>query len=193
MTLSLRDRRRLETARDIQQATLKLATARGLDSVTTEAIAAAAGVSTRTFFNYYPNKEAAAIGIPPGFRDEDKLELRKGRAALSADIKLFLDRHMAALTKDEATLRMVRKIVRSNAKASSVLDRFLLAERDELAECLRARVDDTHTATALAANAVACTSRAIHLWENDENVPLTQALDTVWAGQLAAARLLADC
>lgn len=28
----------------------------GLEDVTTDEIAAASGVSTRTFFNYYPNK-----------------------------------------------------------------------------------------------------------------------------------------
>ena len=191
MTLTLRDRRRLETAREIQQATLKLAMAGGLDDVTTEAIAEAVGISTRTFFNYYPNKESAAIGIPPGFRDADKAALRSGRGPLADDIKTFLDKHMAALAKDETTLRMVRNVVHSNAKASGVLDRIHLAERDEMVECLRARVPDVHVAVALASNAATCTSRAIHLWENDESVPLAQALDRVWAGQIAAARLLA--
>ena len=191
MTLSLRERRRLETARDIQQATLELALAEGLEVITADAIAAAAGVSTRTFFNYYPNKESAAIGTPPGFRAEDKAALRTGRNALAVDLKQFLDRHMAALAEDETTLRMVRKVVHANAKASGVLDRFHLAERDELAECLRARVEDEQVAMALATNATACSSRAIYLWENDESVPLAEALDRVWAGQIAAARLLA--
>lgn len=67
MTLSLRQKRRQETARDIQRATLELALARGLEHVTTEEIAQVAGVSTRTFFNYFNNKEAAAIGIPQAF------------------------------------------------------------------------------------------------------------------------------
>lgn len=191
MTLSLRERRRLQTARDIQRATLKLALAEGLDAITTDAIAAAAGVSTRTFFNYYPNKEAAAIGTPPGFRDEDKAALRAGRNALAVDLKQFLDRHMAALAEDETILRMVGKVVHANSKASGLLDRVVLGECTELAECLRARVNDDQVAMALAANATACTARAIHLWENDESVSLAEALDRVWAGQIAAARLLA--
>ncbi|QPM92192.1 TetR/AcrR family transcriptional regulator [Pseudooceanicola algae] len=190
MTLSLRDRRRLETAREIQQATLRLAMREGFDAVTTEAIAAEAGISTRTFFNYYPNKESSAIGVPPGYRTEDKAALRTGTGPLATDIKAFLDRHMMALAENEETLRMVRKIVRANAKASGVLDRIHLDERDELAECLRPRVNDVHVAIALAANAAACTSRAIHLWENEDSVPLAQALDTIWAGQVTAARLL---
>jgi AcrR family transcriptional regulator len=191
MTLNLRDRRRLETAREIQQATLKLAMAGGLDGVATEAIAEAAGVSKRTFFNYYPNKESAAIGTPPSFRAEDMAALRAGGNALATDIKAFLDKHMAALAENETTLRMVRKVVHANIKASSVLDRFQLAKRDELAECLRARVNDEQVALALATNAMACTSQAIHLWENEESVPLAKALDIIWTGQIAAARLLA--
>ena len=51
MTLPLRERRRQETALLIQRATLELAMENGLDAVTTDAIAAASGVSTRTFFN----------------------------------------------------------------------------------------------------------------------------------------------
>ncbi len=76
MTLSLRERRRQQTARDIQLATLDLAVKKGLENVTTEEIAATTGISTRTFFNYYTNKETAAVGARPPFR-----RLRKKRYA----------------------------------------------------------------------------------------------------------------
>lgn len=164
----------------------------GLDAITTGAIAVSAGISTRTFFNYYPNKEAAAIGMPPAFRDADKAALSTGRNALATDIKQFLDKHIAALAEDEKTLRMVRKVVHANIKAGSVLDRVLLAKRDELAECLRARIDDEQVALSLATNAMSCTSRAIHFWESEESVPLSQAFDIIWVGQIAAARLLSS-
>ena len=187
----LREKRRRETARDIQHATLELALAHGLDNITTEEIAAAAGVSTRTFFNYYPNKEAAAIGSPPGHREEDKAALRDGTRPLDADLKWFLGRHIAALAEDERTLHMVRKVVQSNAKASAVL-RLLWAEREELTDCLDARVKDRQVAMALADIAVGCITRAIHLWESEEAVPLQSAFDRAWAGQIAASRVLAQ-
>ncbi|WP_424932941.1 TetR/AcrR family transcriptional regulator [Amaricoccus macauensis] len=192
MTLPLRERRRQETARDIQLATLKLALDQGLENVTTEAIAAAAGVSARTFFNYYPNKESAAVGRPPGFREEDKTALRHGTAPIARDLKLFLDRHMASLIAEEETLRMVRTVVHSNAKALGVLDGYLVSERDEVADCLFERVKDRQIAMALADNAVCCTSRAIHLWEGQQSLPLVEALDMVWEGQIAASRRLSD-
>ncbi|PVB60975.1 TetR/AcrR family transcriptional regulator [Labrenzia sp. 011] len=190
MTLSLRQRRRLETARDIQKATLELAISHGLENVTTEEIAASAGVSTRTFFNYYSNKEAAAIGVPPGFREEDKDALRQGTASLASDLKLFLDRHMGRLAADEAVLRMVGSVLRSNEKARGILDGFLASERHELTECLCARVNDRQVAAALASNATNATERAISLWEQEENLSLVAALDIIWEGVMSAARLL---
>ncbi|WP_278922681.1 TetR/AcrR family transcriptional regulator [Pseudophaeobacter profundi] len=62
MGMNLRERRRLQTARDIQMAAVTVALRNGLDQTTTEAIAIEAGISTRTFFNYYNNKQAAILG-----------------------------------------------------------------------------------------------------------------------------------
>jgi AcrR family transcriptional regulator len=192
MTLSLRQRRRSETAREIQNATLSLALLRGLDTITTEEIAVAAGVSTRTFFNYFTNKESATIGSPPGYREDDLTALRTGTASLGIDLKQFLDRHMEALASDEALLRKVRKIAQTSAKARSILDGYLKAECDDLADCLCGRVKNRQIAEALANNAVNTTARAIFLWEHDQGIELAKALDIVWEGQIAASRLLAS-
>ncbi|SNT73887.1 TetR/AcrR family transcriptional regulator [Paracoccus seriniphilus] len=190
MTLSLRQKRRQETARDIQRATLELALARGLEHVTTEEIAQVAGVSTRTFFNYFNNKEAAAIGIPPGFRDEDTTALRNGKGSLAADLKRFLDRHIQLLAADMDVLRMVRQVVHANLKARLALDRILETEYDELADCLHARLGDRDIALALADHAVSCTKRAITLWEGQQDMTLAAALDRAWASHIAAAGIL---
>lgn len=57
--MGLRERRRRQTSADIRGAAVRLAQARGWDKVTIEEICVQAGISTRTFFNYFPNKEAA--------------------------------------------------------------------------------------------------------------------------------------
>jgi AcrR family transcriptional regulator len=57
MTESLRDRQRAQILADIRRAAFRLFVERGYDTVTTEEIASAAGVSPRTFFRYVPAKE----------------------------------------------------------------------------------------------------------------------------------------
>lgn len=60
-TGSLRDRRRAELLSQIQQTAHRLFAERGFDTVTTEDIAAAAGVSISTYFRYAPTKEGLLI------------------------------------------------------------------------------------------------------------------------------------
>jgi AcrR family transcriptional regulator len=68
--VSLRERKKHETRHAISSAALELALAQGPANVTVEDIAAAAQVSARTVFNYFPNKDAAILGIDPSRRRE---------------------------------------------------------------------------------------------------------------------------
>jgi AcrR family transcriptional regulator len=70
MSEGLRERKKAETRRALMSAALRLAEERGPDGVTVEAIAEAAGVSARTFFNYFPSKEDAVIGLAPAHTSE---------------------------------------------------------------------------------------------------------------------------
>jgi AcrR family transcriptional regulator len=62
---SLRERKKLATRRTLQRVALDLVAQRGYSRVTVEDIAEAAEVSPRTFFNYFPSKEAALLGADP--------------------------------------------------------------------------------------------------------------------------------
>lgn len=191
MTLPLREKRKQETARHIQITTLELATQKGLENVTTEEIASASGVSVRTFFNYYPNKEAAAVGRPPKLTEEQKTALRTGTAPIGVEIKQLLDQRIANLSAQENVIRMLGGIFKSNEKTRGILEGFLAEERDEMAEALRDRVGNPQTATAIAIHFSSAVGGAIMLWEQADDLTLRAALDAVWQGMIEASQLLA--
>ncbi|MQY09090.1 TetR family transcriptional regulator [Actinomadura macrotermitis] len=59
--LGLRERKKAATRAALSRAAARLAVRRGVAAVTVEEIAAAAGVSPRTFHNYFPGKEEAIV------------------------------------------------------------------------------------------------------------------------------------
>ncbi len=67
----LRERKRLATRRAIQVAAITLVAENGLDKLTVDEIGRVADISPRTFFNYFPTKEAALIGDAPSMPDDD--------------------------------------------------------------------------------------------------------------------------
>ncbi|MCX4786284.1 MULTISPECIES: acyl-CoA-like ligand-binding transcription factor [unclassified Streptomyces] len=59
--VGLRERKKEATRQAVHEATLRLAIEHGFDHVTVEAVADAAGISRRTFSNYFTGKEDALL------------------------------------------------------------------------------------------------------------------------------------
>ncbi|XGX79339.1 hypothetical protein LQK93_02141 [Terrabacter sp. BE26] len=105
----LRERKKRETRRALNLAALDLVEEKGFGAVTTEEIAARAGVSARTFFNYFPSKEAAVLGSTAE-------ELESYAAALEEDVP------------GEPPLESLRRIL-AGVLAPASVDRALRAKR----------------------------------------------------------------
>lgn len=87
---SLRERKKAETWIAIHEAAASLAQQRGLEQATVEVIAEAAGVSPRTFFNYFPTKEDAVLGLREPVLDPVESARLTGASDLLGQVTLLL-------------------------------------------------------------------------------------------------------
>jgi AcrR family transcriptional regulator len=165
---TLRTRKKAATRQSLHEAALRLAMAHGLDGVTVEDIADEAGVSRRTFSNYFANKEDAILHSDRE-RMRRLLSLLIARPAEEgswlalrrAAVDLYVDRVMPAPEWVEQ-LRLLRRhpslLARQSADQTAV-------ER-ELAAVLVARDADidTELARLMATTFLAASRTAGGLW-----------------------------
>jgi AcrR family transcriptional regulator len=70
----LRERKKQQTRRAIHEAAYRLVDEHGLEGTTIDQICHEADVSSRTFFNYFPSKMAAALGLTEEPVDAEAVE-----------------------------------------------------------------------------------------------------------------------
>lgn len=80
----LRARKQRRTRQAIHRAAVELASERGPDAATVADISDRVGISPRTFFNYFPTKEDAIVGMHEGLPTD--AELDRFRAGTSPDL-----------------------------------------------------------------------------------------------------------
>jgi len=139
--IGLRERKRAQTRRRLEEAAIGLALRDGLDNVTIDAISERAEVSRRTFFNYFDSKDDAILGVSPPDVSPETLTRHLARYDGSDLVESIIGLIIAVLgpSIDEPALHQSRlEVIRqhlSDAKVFKVGHRkvsvFIVGKTDE--------------------------------------------------------------
>jgi AcrR family transcriptional regulator len=186
--MGLRARKKLATETALLEAALDLFQARGYDETTVQHITDTAGVSQRTFFRYFPTKDAVLLTEHTRREADLRAMLARRPAEEPGDLALAILLHLAAEVSDEA--RSARTRTEAFAAVPSLADRFA-GHHDRLAgiiaghvaDSLGVGVDADPRPALVASQVVACWTTAVHLWvvggmEGDLRAALIDILTT---------------
>jgi AcrR family transcriptional regulator len=180
----LRERKRRETLQRISEAGLELFLAKGYEATTLDEIAAAAGISRRTFFYYFESKDELLLAYVGGYADALKaLVLESSSAGEPIDVvrdalvKLssrFNERKMIATTR----LMRENEVLRARNQAQHL--KFEQAVTDGLSK-LWPRKDRRDRLRVVAMMAMGALRLAVDAWlEQDGKRPLVKHIEEVF-------------
>lgn len=139
--VGLRERRRLETRSEIHRAAVDLVLERGMAQVTVDDIAAAAGVSARTFFNYFPTKRDALVAARPPL---DEARIRQFVAGsgdrLIDDLRDLLVDYANHSQRDRDEIRRLHQLIEDNPELSPLVQQRFLEYEGALAQAIAERL-----------------------------------------------------
>jgi AcrR family transcriptional regulator len=153
---------------------LTLVRLHGLDQVTVDMISARAGVSVRTFFNYFPNKVAALVDGPPTPPDDAAVAFRAagGRRRLLADLVELFVAQLRAVDLDREQLRIRIDLIEATPQLLAPQLAVFDAYERQLARLIAARLAgapdagpaDEGLAELLAAVSIAAVRSSLYRW-----------------------------
>ncbi|MEU0024844.1 TetR/AcrR family transcriptional regulator [Streptomyces sp. NPDC006335] len=162
----LRERKKQATREALREAALRLAVERGPDQVRVEDIAEAAGVSPRTYNNYFASREQAIVAAVTADREA---RIAEAVAARPAGVRLADAVTEAVVEQYTNTGEREHEALLLITTRTTLRDAFLDATADiepPLAAVIAERLGDAgaHTARVLAASVAAAVRIALEGW-----------------------------
>ena len=192
---ALRERTRRAVHREIADAALELFLTQGFDATTVDQIAAAAGISRRSFFRYFAAKEDVVIGdfVERGHVLRDALAARPDAEdpwdSLIAAFVVLRDRfgdptaaelRVARLLHSEPSLR-ARRLEKQLAWQDALVPELTRRLAAESADAAMAK----HRAGAMIACALACLDVAVDTWVDLDGA---RGLEELWRDAIDVVR-----
>lgn len=192
MGTNLRERRRKQTARDIQLAAVEVSLRCGYENTTTEAIAAQAGISTRTFFNYYNNKQAAILGEAVRLDPEMSRWFVTAKGPLVDDIAQLLGRGPKQEPLDRDVLRKIIAVIDANPVLRDLFRKRLDETTLDVARLLSERLGDDadHTVQLVAELSTHALAEAVAHWATDDEMTIDDVTGLIASKLRRVATLL---
>jgi AcrR family transcriptional regulator len=183
---TLRERTRRAVQAEIASQAMSLFTVHGFEATTIDQIAAAAGISTRSFFRYFDTKEDVVIGdpLPAGRALQAALEARPAAEAPWVALRQAFDALIELIHADPArALRTSTIMLTTYSLRARHLEKQLLWERllvPNVSERLGPDTDSRNLrAHAIVSSALACLDVALVEWALHEGTePIENLLDT---------------
>ncbi|MEU4570464.1 TetR family transcriptional regulator [Micromonospora sp. NPDC023956] len=186
-----RDRRKRQTRATLSTTALRMVAEHGLDHVTVDEISEAAGVSPRTFFNYFTSKDEAVIG--DAVVDEERLVARLAAVGAEVPAVATLRTAFAELVEDvqadrELWCLRMRVVERNPALLSRLVTIGVRNERTiTAAVAARLGLPEDHDYPALVAAVTGAALRTcLGQWARGDGArPLTTLVDEAFAALAA--------
>ncbi|MBL4751046.1 MAG: TetR family transcriptional regulator [Amylibacter sp.] len=171
----------METIRKVATA---LVTTHGLDHVTTEMIAEEAGISLRTFFNYFTYKEEALIPPSLGFPPKAVAAFVSGKGLIPEDLVLLLEERLAEMELERKNIRVIMGLSDAHPRLQSVREHIFRQYEAEFRALLGQRLGlapDHHRPTLMAAVISTSFRVAMCRWIEGDSHSMIAALRTTLA------------
>ncbi len=180
--LGLRERKKRACRASLVDAAQHLVARDGLDQVTVEEICSEAGVSPRTFFNYFESKDDAVLGHAPWAVDPDAAEVFAGGGPTGnhvADLGVLLAAVLGEVAVDRDRVARAMGLVASEPRLLARQMVTIEQKHSQLTELAAARLGepaDSPRATLLAVLAGGMARASFARWHADGDADLHAAV-----------------